>query len=68
MLFLRLKSINVLFNGSLILRHTKYIRKSKSFVFTKKNLFFKVEKKMSSFNTNILVKQDFLVYKKQYLK
>ena len=68
MLFLRLKSINVLFNGSLILQHIKYIRKSKSFVFTKKNLFFKVEKKMSSFNTNILVKQHFLVYKKQYLK
>ena len=67
MLFLKIKSINVLSNGSLVLQQIKYIRKSKSFVFIKKKLFFKVKKKKSFFNNNISIKQNFITYKKKYL-
>ena len=59
MLFLKIKSINVLFNGSLVLQQIKHIKKSKSFVFIKKKLFF---------DNNISIKQNFLTYKNKYLK
>jgi hypothetical protein len=67
MLFLKIKSINVLFNGSLVFQYIKYIKKYESFIFIKKNLFFKTKKKLSFIKNSILVKQNFLDYKKQYL-